>query len=227
MNTLIDIGSNSIKIGDANTYKLAKKITLKNDIIKFGYIDKKNVNEVLKLIKDDIKSSKNINISTSIDIENNTKNLIKSMYPNKNITFNNSIILISNSIGNHNCIIIDIGHTITKIVPFYEGYYMEEFIKYSNLCGKSMIRNNKEKKKAYKTRILNTIDNSNFIEKVKVCIRTLPMDIRKQLSQNIYLIGGISNEKYVKRMIIKRLKNNDYNVKDNNKYCILDEKIDN
>lgn len=120
-------------------------------------------------------------------------------YNIKKVTFCNQQLLGLYGTCSDKGIIIDIGHSNTRIVPIFDSYILIEGIVLFSVCRESYNRyifslHKKEEKTNFQEMLFNPgmfgIMDTSLTDAVIKCIRLCPIDLRKRLCQNIVIIGG-------------------------------------
>lgn len=94
------------------------------------------------------------------------------------------------SICKNTGLVIDFNHNHTKILPIYSGLLLDSYIKYSNISLNKFT--NLEKKQI--TELITDpvkyhLDCIPLHESIILCIKSLPIDLRKSILQNILIVG--------------------------------------
>lgn len=122
-------------------------------------------------------------------------------YGIKRVTFCNQQLLGLYGTCSNKGIIIDIGHSGTRIVPIFDSYILIEGIVLFSVCRESYCRYlfdsqkyEKGKKLGFQEMLLNPemfgIMDTSLVDALIKCVRSCPIDLRKRLCQNIVVIGG-------------------------------------
>jgi actin-related protein len=156
----------------------------------------------------------------------------------------NQSVLSLYGLGKNIGLIVDMGHDITRIIPVYDSYILEEGSKYSTLAGKTLnkyinedqlIKYNdntlhKLKRKKFKNRskthnkwskydnifinpLIIDLDSDSIVKLILQGIELSPIDLRKELSENIMLVGGTSSISGLCKKLTTELRKVNHNCK--------------
>jgi len=191
---------NNIQYKDLTTINI-----IKNAII-VDFVNIINLwNEIFEDLKitDKTASLSNILITQPLFIPNNYhENIIKTielLYKFKKIEFCNQQLLGLYGSCSDKGIVIDIGHDGTRIVPIFDSYILTEGVVFFSVCrnlyNKYLINNKSlTTVTTFQNMLLNpndyNVQDFNLVEVLIRSIKSVPIDLRKKLCQNIIIIGG-------------------------------------